>query len=238
MVEQHMRHPLTAARIDRYHDDGFIIVPQLFGEDEALACKQQTIDALRELKELGNRSGVHVWMSDGLDPNLRRWVTDERIAGIVAQLVGPNVEFLSVKSVFKHRDLRFASPWHQDWFYWRGTNKISVWVALDDAMAENGCLRIIPGTHHTVYEMERVDAGNGFVLRVPDNALQGQTPVTAAVRRGDAIFFHDLALHGSHENSSGADRWSLIATYRDAALKDDSDVWKSAIVLSGHSVNV
>jgi hypothetical protein len=238
MVEQHVGHTLTAAQVNRYHEDGFLVVPGLFSADEVLEWKQHVVEALRVLGELGNRTGVHVWMSELLDPNLHRWVCDERFAAILGQLVGPNVEFLSVKSVFKNRDLRFASPWHQDWFYWRGSNKISAWVALDDATPENGCLKIIPRSHQKVYELIQVDEGNGFVLRVPEEALRGQPVVTVALKRGDVVCFHDLALHASHENSSGADRWSLITTYRDASIKDESDVWKSAIVLRGHSVNV
>ena len=230
-------HPLSAAQVDRYHHDGFLAVPGLFSEAEVLAWKQHTIAALQRLNELGNPSGVHVWMCESLDPDLRLWVSDQHIVDILAQLVGANVEFLSVKSVFKDRNLRFASPWHQDWFYWRGTNKVSVWIALDDAVAENGCLRFIPRSHRSVQGMVHVEAANGFVLRVPEEAVQGQPIVAMPVRRGDAVFFHDLTLHSSYENNAGTDRWSLIATYRDASLKDDSDVWKSAIVLRGTSVN-
>lgn len=150
---------------------------------------------------------------------------------MLEQLVGPNVEFLSVKSVFKNRGLRFASPWHQDWFYWGGSNKISAWVALDEATPENGCLKIIPGTHRKVYVLVRVDKGNGFVLHVPEDTIRDLPVVTVALKRGDVVFFHDLALHASHENSSGVDRWSLITTYHDASVKDTSDVWKHTIVL-------
>jgi phytanoyl-CoA hydroxylase len=233
MIEQRVSRRLETAQVSQYHQDGYVIVPGLFREDEVLVWKQHVINALRELGDLGNRSGVHVWMCEKLDANLQRWVTDPRLVDILVQLVGPDVEFLSVKSVFKNKDLRFGSPWHQDWFYWNGSNKISVWVALDDAAPENGCLRLIPGTHHKVYELARVDEGNGFNLRVPDEVLHGLPVVTAEVKRGDAIFFHDLTLHSSCENSSGADRWSLISTYRESSVHDDSNVWQSSIPLHG-----
>jgi ectoine hydroxylase-related dioxygenase (phytanoyl-CoA dioxygenase family) len=229
---------LTAEQVNEYHQKGFVVVPGVFDASETGSIKEHVIEALRNLGELGNRTGVHVWMCEVLDTNLRRWVTDKRIVNALGQLVGQNIEFLSVKSVYKDRGLRFASPWHQDWFYWHGSNKISVWIALDDATPENGCLRFIPATHRQVYDMVQVDEGNGFVLRVPESAFNGLQPETVPVRRGDAVFFHDLAIHGSHANVSGTDRWSLIATYRDASVKDDSDVWKSSIVLRGKSVNV
>ena len=238
MSQSKSNRTLTAIQLDDYREKGYVVLPGLFSDAEMLQCKQQAINALRELHELGNRSGVHVWMCEALDTNLRRWVTDERIVSVLEQLVGPDIEFLSVKSVYKDSGLRFASPWHQDWFYWHGANKLSAWIALDDATPENGCLRFVPATHRRAYDMIQVDEGNGFVLRVPESAFAGQQPETITVKRGDAVFFHDLAVHGSHANISGTDRWSFIATYRDASVKDDSVVWKSALVLRGKSVNV
>ena len=42
------------------------------------------------------------------------------------------IAFLSDKIVIKAHDQRFATPWHADAFYWRGTrHKLSVWIALD-----------------------------------------------------------------------------------------------------------
>ena len=52
------------------------------------------------------------------------------------------------------------------------------------------------------------------------------------VARGDAVFFHDLTLHASCPNPSGRDRWTAIATYRDASQPDASTVWKRSIVLA------
>jgi ectoine hydroxylase-related dioxygenase (phytanoyl-CoA dioxygenase family) len=140
--------------------------------------------------------------------------------------------------VFKNAKTNFNSPWHQDWFYWQGSNKLSVWIALDNATPENGCLRLAPGTHHKVFEMALVDDGNGFNRRITDESLQGLPIETVPVQRGDAVIFHDLALHGSCPNVNGQERWSAISTYRDAGQTDDSTVWNTAIVLSGQSVNV
>jgi phytanoyl-CoA hydroxylase len=41
-------------------------------------------------------------------------------------------------------------PWHQDCAYFDiaiGTPVIGIWIALDEASEENGCLHILPGTH-------------------------------------------------------------------------------------------
>ena len=42
-----------------------------------------------------------------------------------------------------------ATPWHQDGQYWpiRPLATCTVWLAIDDANIENGCLRFIKGSH-------------------------------------------------------------------------------------------
>ncbi len=173
-----------------------------------------------------------------MDPYTSASVQDANVVAVLQQLLGPNVEFLSVKAVFKNAKTTFNSPWHQDWFYWQGSNKISIWIALDDATPENGCLRMVPGSQQKVFEMATVEDAKGFNRRVTDEALQGLPIDTLPVHRGDAVFFHDLALHSSCPNTNGKERWSAIATYRDASQADSSTVWDTAMVLSGQSVNV
>lgn len=229
---------LSETQVAQYHRDGYVVAHKVLDEEMAQAWKEILKTRLGEEGKLDEPSGVRVWMPEMLDPYTRGRVLDSHIAAILQQLIGPNVEFLSVKAVFKNAKTSFNSPWHQDWFYWQGTNKISIWIALDDATPENGCLRLVPGSHHEVFTMAQVEDEHGFNRRVTDEALQGLPIETVPVRRGDAIFFHDLALHGSCPNLNGAERWSAIATYRDAGQKDSSTIWNTAVVMSGQSVNV
>ena len=229
---------LTPAQVEQYQRDGYVVVQNLF--DEAAVSEWKTILKARMAEEgkSNEPSGVRVWMADSMDAYTRDSVQAPKVVAILQQLLGPNVEFLSMKAVFKNAQTTFNSPWHQDWFYWQGSNKISIWIALDDATPENGCLRLVPGSQHQVFNMATVEDVHGFNRRVTDEDLQGWPIETLPVQRGDAVFFHDLALHGSCPNSSGKERWSAIATYRDASQKDDSTVWSTAVVLSGHSVNI
>ena len=229
---------LTPAQVEQYQRDGYVVVQNLF--DEAAVSEWKAILKARMAEEgkSNEPSGVRVWMADSMDAYTRDSVQAPKVVAILQQLLGPNVEFLSMKAVFKNAQTTFNSPWHQDWFYWQGSNKISIWIALDDATPENGCLRMVPGSQHQVFNMATVEDVHGFNRRVTDEDLQGWPIETLPVQRGDAVFFHDLALHGSCPNSSGKERWSAIATYRDASQKDDSTVWSTAVVLSGHSVNI
>lgn len=234
---QNTKESLSEADVAQYQRDGFVVVHNVFSEQEAMQWKDALKARVAELNKLDEPSGVCVLMPEMMDMYTSDKVQDAKVVGILEQLIGPNVEFLSVKAVFKNAKTNFNSPWHQDWAYWQGANKISIWIALDDADPDNGCMLMAPGSHSQLADMQIVDATTGFNRRVSEDALQGLEIRTLPVRRGDAIFFHDLTLHASCQNSSGRERWCAIATYRDASQKDSSTVWQTSIVLSGESVN-
>ena len=227
----------SAEQVMQYHEVGYVVAQSLLDTEAAVGWKDQLKARLTQAGEIDEPSGVRVWMADNMDRVTHKHVCAPKLTRALQQLIGPDVEFLSVKAVFKNAKTSFASPWHQDWFYWQGAPKISAWIALDDADPENGCLRMVPGSHRQVAEKAVVEDGKGFAHRLSDEMLVGMPVETLPVKRGDAVFFHDLALHASCPNVNGRDRWCAIATYRTGAQVDDSTVWQAGIVLSGHSVN-
>jgi len=219
----------TPAEITATFDrDGFVIVPNLFRRDESAALKDEmqrvVADVIRESEAEGRdprirHSGVFVGLAARSEV-YRQAVRDARLLDVIAAIMSPNIAFFSDKAVFKSEGTEFSSPWHQDWAYWKGSHKFSVWVALDDVSPENGCLRVLPGSHRTFVEHNH-DTGDGrFGNRLDDDKLDDSGAVTAAMEAGGAVFFSDLTLHASYPNTSRADRWVWIPTYRDAQAKD------------------
>jgi ectoine hydroxylase-related dioxygenase (phytanoyl-CoA dioxygenase family) len=97
---------------------------------------------------------------------------------------------------------------------------------------------MIPGSHRKMLAPQTKHHARGFAHHFDEDSLKEMPVETLAVKRGDAVFCHDLPIHASHPNMSGADRWSLISTYRDSSVKDDSAIGKTAMAVSGKSVNV
>jgi len=227
---------LTDVQGADFKRDGFVVVEQLYDESTMSEWKQTMQDVMQAEQEL-SEVGVRVWMVDQLHPILRQAMADAHVVAALNQLIGPNVEFLSAKAVYKDAETRAASPWHQDWQYWYGATKLSIWIALDAATPENGCLKVLPGSHTRHFEHLHLDGDEGFVNRIDADGIDGWSPVTVPLPVGAAIFFHDQLVHSSHPNTVGQDRWSLISTYRDAGVKDDSAIWAESMVVSGQSVN-
>lgn len=179
---------LTDAEVAQYQRDGYVIVPDLIAPATAIEWKAKLKARLQEEGNLEIPSGVRVWMSDKLDDYSSAQLQSPRMVAILQQLIGPDVEFLSYKAVFKNAKTAFSSPWHQDWAYWHGSAKSSIWIALDDATPENGCLRLIPGSQREVIEMKEVEDVKGFGRRITDDQVAGLPIIDAPVPRGPASF--------------------------------------------------
>ncbi len=227
----------TTTLRDAFQKDGFAIARNLFTRDEVQRLKSECLDILAAVKaETGSVAGhgVHVGLATR-SPVFQKAVGDVRILDILEGILAPDIEFLSDKVVFKSEAMTFASPWHQDWHYWHGAHKVSIWVALDDATVENGCLKLFPGSHKSaiLHDGDASD-GHGFGNRLRPGAVDENLAVTAELEAGGAVFFHDLTLHSSHPNMSGEERWVWIPTYRDANAEDNDYPWAvAAKVLRG-----
>ena len=217
-----------------FQQNGFVIVPDLFNRDEAKRFKRESRSVIEAVKaetdhpdQVANH-GVYVGLA-ARSPVFQTAVADPRILDILEVVLSPNIEFLSDKVVFKNPQVDFATPWHQDWHYWGGQHKISVWVALDNADVTSGCLKLVSGSHRTISVHDgKANDGNGFGHRLRPDAVDESKVVTAEVTVGDAVFSHDLTLHASYPNTVGVERWTWIPTYRDAQTGDLDYNWAVA----------
>jgi len=222
-----------------FAEDGFVKVEGLFTTEEVAQFKEEIrgiLEAARQeavarggAPEAVAADGVFVGLAAHSD-FFRRVARDERLLDALEVVLGHDLEFLSDKVVFKAADVDYGSPWHQDWPYWEGAHKVSVWIALDPATPENGCLKLLPGSHREAARHANVTpaAGEGFGLRLKPGEVDEDKAVVVPAAPGDAVLFHDLTLHASYPNHSGRDRWALISTYRSASEPDLKYDWAVA----------
>ncbi|NNJ26974.1 hypothetical protein LzC2_30710 [Planctomycetes bacterium LzC2] len=90
-------------------------------------------------------------------PVFTRLLTSEPVRTRLGQLIAPGETNPEVIVPLAHHNCvmtkqpRFSSDtgWHQDVRYWSFARPdlVNLWIALGDETPENGCLRVIPGTH-------------------------------------------------------------------------------------------
>jgi hypothetical protein len=231
-----------------FREDGFAVIPDLITREEARALKDEIkrvlADVTREAPEKGEaiprhlQSGVHVGLSIRSDV-CRRFNRDPRLLDVIEAVVGPNILFWSDKVVFRSEETDFATPWHQDWPYWKGIHKVTLWIALDDIDESNGCLQFVRGSHRDTYEHHGSSREAAIFSHQLDAALaDAARVVTVPAPAGTAVVFHDLTLHASHPNSAHTDRYALAISYKDAAVEDlDYPAMTAATIVRGHGLS-
>ena len=114
-------------------------------------------------------------------PNLAAFVTRPEFVAIATQLLGPDVDLYWNQSVFKQPEGKREFPWHQDDGYTPVTPSpyLTLWLALNDATVENGCISVLPGSHKRGLVPHR-PSDIGLVCHDADDPDQGvPVPVKA-----------------------------------------------------------
>ena len=159
----------------------------------------------------------------------------------VRQLLGPNILLWWTQLVTKMPDRSEASsvfPWHQDCGYLDiHPTPLTVWIALDDATLDNGCLWVVPGSHAQGLREHAKVSEDSWHLTLPVEGAGVAVPLAA----GEAIAFSAYTLHRSLANRTARMRRAFFCEYavtwaREAAslrpLLPDRDIQ----VISGRQV--
>ena len=231
---------ISSDQARQYRETGFLVAKALYSSEEIVRMGDAAEGILAELREAARKGdlGAQKDLGEGTyvgltlrRPYLRKFFRKQEVVERLKALVGPEIGFLSDKIVFKSEDVSFPTPWHQDHEYWGGSNKISVWVALDEATVDNGCMQFLPGSHLsqvTHDNPENPEDGFSHKLVLEDIGLNEADKVTTEASPGDGVFFHDQTLHRSTPNRSGDRRRAFIITYRDLSVPDEDYDWAVA----------
>ena len=140
---------------------------------------------------------------------------DARVADIVADLIGPDVDVFQSQFILKNAGA-WGQPWRQDSYYFPFDHQpqVGVWLAISEATLENGCLSVLPGSHrgpiHDHLPDLRPGANQGY-LEVLDQDVSAAVPMTMAP--GDLLVFHSYLLHRSIDYRSTARRSAMAYHY-------------------------
>jgi ectoine hydroxylase-related dioxygenase (phytanoyl-CoA dioxygenase family) len=151
-------------------------------------------------------------------PYSRGHVTRPEILDMVEQLIGPNIKLYTDQTFIKPAHHGSEVPFHQDSAYWPAAEPrlLSCWLAIDDATIENGCVRMIPGSHRRPVPHREFDGVQQYGLLEEDVDASQEVPVE--VPAGSAMFHHSLTIHRSFPNTSNRSRRGIVSIYLPADL--------------------
>jgi phytanoyl-CoA hydroxylase len=138
------------------------------------------------------------------------------VTDLVADLVAPRLDCFLSQFIFKNPGA-WGQPWHQDSYYFPfepARPILGVWLAVTEATLENGCLHVLPGSHHEpVHEHipdRRPGANYGYV-EIVDHDMTAAQPVL--MQPGDLLLFDSHLMHRSTDNVSAGIRAAMVYHY-------------------------
>jgi phytanoyl-CoA hydroxylase len=222
--------------VSEYDRQGYVIIPDALSADMIAAARAEATAICRGLR--GDINGVMPAREHDEDAAvLRRYLCIHfphkisplmldiarlpAVLDVLVEVIGPNVKMMQ-SMLFIKSEGKPGQAWHQDEAHipTRDRSLTAVWIALDDATVENGCLWVIPGSHrsgvlHPVREQN--DPRFDCTQEAYDFGYREDDAVPVELPAGAALVFDGYLLHRSLPNTGNHGmRRALVNHYMSA----------------------
>lgn len=223
----------------QYEKDGYVLFHNALDQDLMKEAKEHVDWLMKKHPDKRPEQLTHDLMVN--DPFWVRLISDDRLLDIAEQFIGPNIALFASHYICKPAGDGQPVLWHQDGSYWPldPMNVVTLWLAVDDSMEENGCMRVIPGTQDVdLQEMkENKDQANVLSSEIDSSFVDDAKAVSFVMKSGSVSVHHPNVIHGSNANTSPYRRCGLTIRYIPTSTRILSDKpWPSAFMLRGEAV--
>ncbi len=227
---------ITKEDIKLYQKQGYLVIPNLLFEVEIEKLSSEALKILR-----GSRGKVEgiveckrgestfdtlsrylcIHFPNKISKVIEEFVCHEKIVEVLQQIVSDNVKCMQTM-LFVKGPGKPGQGWHQDEYFipTRDKSLTGVWIAIEDATVDNGCLWIVPGSHQPSFIRKRIDYqgdeyGETDICDISPYTQEDAVPVE--IKAGGVIFFNGYLLHSSLKNRTADNfRTALVNHYMSA----------------------
>jgi phytanoyl-CoA hydroxylase len=233
---------LTEAELMQFHDQGYLVRPAMIPEDYCThlhtVVEQQLQDVIQpvEFEVDVQYPGAPVTVEEEGGRTIRRLLGAYRRHPLFKELATLDTTTQILKALFnqpaiklsqahhncimtKHPRYSSITYWHQDNRYWsfEQENLISVWTALGHETRDNGCLRVIPGSHRLNIRSNQLDEKLFLIKDLEQNKALIDSHISVELKPGDMLFFHSKLFHAASQNNTDQVKYSLVYTYHETS---------------------
>jgi ectoine hydroxylase-related dioxygenase (phytanoyl-CoA dioxygenase family) len=143
---------------------------------------------------------------------------DPELVELIADAIGDDVILWGCQVFCKPAGDGLETPWHQDGHYWpiRPLANCTAWIALDASTRDNGCLRVIPGSHRRKKLFHHLRENRDDVVltqRIDDPAFDEGEAVDVELEPGQMSLHDVYMIHGAAANRSSKRRAGVAIRY-------------------------
>ena len=228
---------VTEADIQYFHQYGYLVINDAFSPSEvkdalagmthlmdgkcpdfrAIQFEPKLVKRKNEMEGEERRNAIRkIFNFVDHEPRLNAMATHSGLLDVLEQMMADTPELFQDMALVKPPRHGSEKPWHQDNAYFnvpKETTVIGVWIALDAATPENGCLHVIPGSHieGPMIHFKRRD------WQICDTDVPVARDTMVPLKPGGCLFWHGLTHHGSPVNQSDQRRRALQLHYKPAS---------------------
>ena len=226
-----MKTDLTREQIKAYRRDGCLLLPGFLAEEE---LEELTAAVTKGIEHMGRRrlagakeerwleevefrdrvflQRINLWK---LDETVRRYFLNPQLGKMLCRLEGSDGIRVWHDQTLQKRPWANPTGWHVDNPKWSfsSPHALSVWIALDEATVQNGCMYYLPGSHKLIsYEDMSLREDIGAYFEQFPQFVEVE-PVVAVMKAGDAGVHNGLTAHGAGPNLTPRWRRAMTCAY-------------------------
>ena len=195
---------LSSEQINQYNNDGYIAPIDVLSKDEATEVKKE-IEYIEkkwpdELEGLG-RNYAHL-----ISPVLDKVSHNSKILDAVESIIGKDILVCGTTLFIKNPDQKGFVSFHQDAKYigLEPHNWVTGWVAITDSNEENGCMRMLKGSHKEdlKFHNQKFDENNLLTRGQTVENVPINKTIPVILKAGQLSLHHPQIVHGSGLNKS------------------------------------
>lgn len=215
---------LTTDEIDTYHSQGYVIPEFSLSTGEIDELRSTVNNLIHNNPDTRPEQLVNAHIAkpttEGITgaESILALTRHKGILNQVESVLGPDIILWGCQIFCKPAGDGMEVPWHQDGQYWpiRPLATCTVWLAVDDSLVSNGCLRVLPGSHtdQTLFSHHTDSRERLTLTQAIDEKHMNNYPVDDVELRAGQMSLHDVFLvHGSNQNTSTSRRAGIAIRY-------------------------
>jgi ectoine hydroxylase-related dioxygenase (phytanoyl-CoA dioxygenase family) len=219
---------LPSEQVEFYHDFGYLAIQNIMPIDE-VEWMREIYDRLFAEKagwDVGDQFDLAGTDADGIVASLPQILSPAKYAPelansqlwvnaahVVKQLLGEEASFGDGHMIFKPARFGAETPWHQDEAYWDPDldyTSLSIWVPLQEATVENGCMWFVPGSQNLEVLPHQSIGGDVRIHALEVLRADVSQAIACPLPPGGATFHSSRTLHFTGANRSEIPRRAYI----------------------------
>ncbi len=221
---------------ESYDKDGFVVVHRFLDKPELEELQENLERYVHEVvptlpstdafyEDASRPETLKQLQRMGVDPFFLDYVNRAKWKGLAKALVGEEATSKQPEWFNKPPSTNHVTPPHQDNYYFclKPANVVTLWLALDEVDAENGCLRYVRGSHQGGFRPHAKSKILGFSQGITNYSPEDFTSeVAIPLQPGDLVAHHGMTIHRADANmSTTRHRRSFAMVYQGVSCERD-----------------